>query len=64
MKKTDARNRRKKNPRVFVPFLPAWVYLLDETSRVGPVRNWPWLHHVAGDPQSLKVLSPQKDQTP
>ncbi len=43
MNKTDARNRRKKTPRVFMPFLPAWVYLIDNSSNLSPVRGWPWL---------------------
>jgi hypothetical protein len=63
MKKTDAKNRRKRNPRVFVPFLPAWVYLIDDTSRLGAVRAWPWLHHDASNLESSKISSPHKDRT-
>jgi hypothetical protein len=60
MKKTDARGRRKKTPKVFMPFLPAWVYLIDDSPRIGPVRAWPWLNTGAAA-ESLKRDSPRKD---
>ena len=60
MKKTDTRTRRKKTPKVFMPFLPAWVYLIDDSSKVGPVRAWPWLN-TGNAPELLKRVAPQKD---
>ena len=61
MKKTGTKNRRKKNQQVFLPFLPAWVYLIDNTSRPAGRAFGPGYIISASTP--LKILGPKKDRT-
>ncbi len=61
MKKTGTKNRRKKNQQVFLPFLPAWVYLIDNASRPAGSALAPGYIIPASSP--LKTLAPKKDRT-
>ena len=62
MKKTDTRNRRKKNQQAFMPFLPAWVHLIDNTSRPVRCALGPGYLISPARVTPLKVLAPQKDR--
>ena len=63
MKKTVERNRRQKSPRAFLPFLPAWVYLIDGSSKVGGARAWPWLDQPAGGSETVKSVTRRMGQS-
>jgi len=63
MKKTNTRNRRKKNQQAFMPFLPAWVYLIDNTSRSVRCALGPRYIISPATVTPLKVLATQKDRT-
>ena len=61
MKKTNARNRRKKSQQIFVPFLPAWVYLIDHASGAEQCARAP--RYIVSQASLLKILATQKDRT-
>jgi len=63
MKKTDTRNRRKKNQQALMPFLPAWVHLIDNTSGSARCALGPGYIMSPATVTPLKVLSTQKDRT-
>jgi len=60
MKKTDTRNRRKKNQQALMPFLPAWVHLIDNTVRCA---LGPGYVMSPATVTPLRVLATQKDRT-